>query len=263
MNNPERIAPFLGIAILAAACADQSAATRVAPSAPIEKIDYPELSAEQMAKILWRMKDAKDVMNASVSKDFRPVILESGRSDDENEIPKLWARFYSHNSDPHRSLFFASAGPDGILRFRVVNTYDDQGRLLESTIASDIDTRGSIEYILQIGRYERSMKYDSPGRIPPEHLREVAYSIFNLPRNLEWEATISNYEGGTNVPTLKSKGRTLDGGKLDFSIDSFGKVDLTKTYPSRNLSFEQRFNPHKFAANGFLKPQYSPRELGL
>lgn len=33
--------------------------------------------------------------------------------------------------------------------------------------------------------------------------------------------------------------------------------------PSLALSFEQRFHPHKFAANGFLRPQYSPRKLGF
>jgi len=262
MNNPERIAPFLGIAILAAACgSDQRVVVPTstpATATATPEIDYPELSAEQMAKALWRMRDAKDVVDVFISKDFRPAVV-LGYEDES----KFHAKVNLYNSDPHNFRTSVSAGPDGILLFRVQNTYGDEGQLLESSVASDIITKGTIEYILKIGRYERPMKYDSKGRIPPENLREVAYSIFNLPRNLEWEATISNYEAGTNVPTLKSKGYTLDGGKLDFSIDSFGKVDLTKTYKTPNLSFEQRFHPHRYTANGVLRPQYSPRKLGL
>lgn len=46
---------------------------------------------------------------------------------------------------------------------------------------------------------------------------------------------------------------------------SFESLAGTKSLApqAKQANFEQKFHPHKFAANGFLKPQYSPRKLGL
>lgn len=96
-----------------------------------------------MAKTLWRRKDAEDVVDAFVSKDFRPVMKEYGVFNAEVDL---------YNSDPHSFRTVVRSGPDGVLKFIVSNTYDDNGNLLRSGINSYIDTKGSIEYILQGSR---------------------------------------------------------------------------------------------------------------
>lgn len=267
----------IGVVLFGAACADQSTpaipaataipeqskisatATAIATSTP--KLDLPTLSPEQQAQIVERSKHVRDFMREFLREGFSHVAINPGDTGDE-DYARFWAKF---NPDPHKTLTHARTGPDGILGFRVTNTYSDTGKLLQSNLSADFIMSGHGEiirqYIPQIGEHVQGQ----PGyqQIPFDHLRQVAEGVFNLPR-MNWQETTSTYEAGIQVPTLKGSGITAAAGSnVEFTIDSFGHVSLTKTYPFANLSFKQRLNPYKFAKNGHLKPQFAPRKLSL
>lgn len=46
-------------------------------------------------------------------------------------------------------------------------------------------------------------------------------------------------------------------------INNSSQVQSEPNQPPQLKNFEQKFNPHKFAEGGYLKPQYAPRKLGV
>lgn len=282
MNNPERIRRgpttsatiFFSIAFLAAACADQNAVMPPTATPASELTITPNFFTEPLADILKKMQYERALIKEFV-RDFGTVAMNPTQVSDE-AYAVLWAQ---SNKDPHRSFTYARAGlGDMLLGFDIENTYSDNAKPVESTISIHLINQFSHpkylptleEYISPTYNIGVSYLSDSPG-IPPKHLRAVAEYIFKLPEKLTWEVTTRDYReygeyqanGIMKVPAMKASGRSSDGSNITFIIDSAGYATLTKTYPPLNLSFEQRFNSHRFAKNGSLKPQFAPRKLGL
>lgn len=267
-RGPTAVALLVGISVLAAACADKgvvvSPTKTVTPEQPTAtttpKEDSPEFSPEQQVQVVERLKHVRDFTREFFREGFGNVAINPGSMGDE-DYARFWAKLHP---DPFHTLTWVRTGPEGKLGVIIENNYLNTGKLSQSKLSANFIDSGNgdniRQHVPQIGEHIQGQ----PGyqQIPFDQLRQVVEGVFNLPR-MVWQETTSTYEGGIQVPTLKGTGKTTAGSNVELTIDSFGKVFLTKTYPPPNLSFEQRFHPHKFAKNGSLKPQFAPRNLGL
>lgn len=263
----------VGVIVLGAACVDQSVpvmptvtatperakstATLTATATATPKPDFPALSPEQQAQAVERLSHVRNFMREFLREGFSQVAIDPAGIGDA-AYARYWAK---SNPDLQNTFTWVRTGPDGILGFNIAKSYSNTGKLLQSTLSANfidgVNSDNIRQYVPQIGAHIQGQ----PGyrQIPFEQLRQVAEGVFNLPR-MNWQETTSTYEAGMQVPTLKGTGITAAGSNVEFTIDSFGHVSLTKTYPSAPLSFEQRLNPHRFTKNGYLRPQFAPKK---